>query len=43
LIYFSPRPIFISCIKTKAGTFTNRLLQHGGLPETGMWPRNRQT
>jgi hypothetical protein len=35
LIYFSPRPIFISCIKTKAGTFTNRLPQARWFPGNG--------
>ena len=37
LNHFNPSPILPIRIKTKAGTFTNRLPQHGGFPATGMW------
>jgi hypothetical protein len=33
----------VSCIKTKAGTFTNRLPAARWFSRKGMWPRNRQT
>jgi hypothetical protein len=39
----SPFGAYWSCIKTKAGTFTNLPLQQGGFRTSGMWPYSRQT